>query len=439
MLTVLDTAASETAHLQDIYTFAAYSHAAYCPHNWDGLLGNPVCQATATPHQQGGGEDTDIGVNNTTSSSSANPRLDMTLMRTGCSIYGASQTIAELTEAHDIAGNVVVNHPQRLLVVAFRGTSRAWEWMRDLQAGQEDVSSSLSSGLMMGDRRCEGCRVHRGFLAAFRNVRPLLNETLETCLRDWPTYRVVVTGHSYGGAVATLAGAYLRSVAGVEADVFTYGAPRAGNAVFAESMSAGMGSRRGSGSGGGSGSGSHRLRKGTKTRGAENGGEQAGGPVTVRVTNRQDIVTAQPPMYMWLPSGPVEYAHTTPEYWFEHGFGLLSSSAPSPPPSSSSPSSGSAAAAVARGGDGGRLLLNGLRVCRGVQHVGCSAQFYFLNLLNILQRIADHGGYHALSAPCPADEGGKRRRVEDVLPTPREVKMWQWGDKGKGSRVMRGQ
>lgn len=116
----------------------------------------------------------------------------------------------------------------------------------------------------------------------------------------------------------------------------------------------------------------------------------------MRVTNRQDIVTAQPPMYMWLPSGPVEYAHTTPEYWFEHGFGLLSSSAPSPPPSSSSPSSGSAAAAVARGGDGGRLLLNGLRVCRGVQHVGCSAQFYFLNLLNILQRIADHGGYHEL-------------------------------------------
>ncbi|UNI23883.1 hypothetical protein JDV02_009675 [Purpureocillium takamizusanense] len=427
-----EVASLDFPYLQDIYTFAAYSHAAYCPHNWDGLLGNPVCQAASAittasqlhegRHHDDSSSNSSNDSNSTTASANhpgtgARASPEARLLRTGCAIYGSSQTIAELTEEHDIAGNVVVNHAQRLLVVTFRGTSRAWEWMRDLQAAQDNAP----------ELRCGGdCRVHSGFRAAFLNVRGPLNETLEACLREHPAYRVVVTGHSYGGAVATLVGAYLRFVAGVEADIFTYGAPRVGNVVFAERVSSGMtsGAREGPSS---TRSRMRKMKGRQDSMDQENEKAKGCGPITARVTNRQDIVTAQPPMYMWLPFGPVEYAHTTPEYWFERGFGELSSSS-------------SSAATV---GDDGpeerrqqkqkqqrrRLPLDGLRVCRGVQHVGCSAQFSFLNLLTLAQRIADHGGYHVLSAPCPADKGRRDRLIEDVLPTVKEVMRWQWGNK----------
>ncbi|KAJ6445392.1 DNA-directed RNA polymerases I, II, and III subunit RPABC4 [Purpureocillium lavendulum] len=330
--------------LQDIYTFAAYSHAAYCPDNWDGLLGNPVChadQATSSPDE-----------NN--------------LARSGCAIYRGSETVAEITEEHDIAGNVVVNDEKRLIVVSFRGTSRAWEWMRDVQATQVQAYDL-----------CSECWLHSGFNAAFRGVEPLVTGNVTACLRDKPGYRVVVTGHSYGGAVATITGAWLRFRHGIDADIFTYGAPRAGNSVFAELVS----------------------RTAASTAARRAAGRAL---VTARVTNRMDIVTVQPPM-VW------DYAHTTPEYWFSSGFGD----------------------ALAPG-------QQNLRKCEGVLHVGCSAAFSFWEMLGRLaERIKDHGGYHVLSAPCPAAEDGRegrKRRIEDILPPLKEVKKWHWGPKAEGRR-----
>lgn len=46
-----------------------------------------------------------------------------------------------------------------------------------------------------------------------------------------PSYSVVVTGHSLGGAVATIAGAYIRA-AGIPCDIYSYGSPRVGNSKF---------------------------------------------------------------------------------------------------------------------------------------------------------------------------------------------------------------
>lgn len=93
-----------------------------------------------------------------------------------------------------------------------------------------------------------------------------------------PTYKVVVTGHSLGGAIATLAGAYLRKL-GVAVDIYTFGSPRVGDTAFANFVSS-----------------------------QKNG-------FTARITQKLDPVTAVP----GLVAG---FAHTTPEFWFETGLAL---------------------------------------------------------------------------------------------------------------------
>ena len=89
-----------------------------------------------------------------------------------------------------------------------------------------------------------------------------------------PTFKVVVTGHSLGGAVATLATAYIRK-AGYAADLYTYGSPRVGNDAFVAFV--------------------------TDQPGAE-----------YRVTHTDDPVPRLPPIAL-------NYRHTSPEYWIDEG------------------------------------------------------------------------------------------------------------------------
>lgn len=93
-----------------------------------------------------------------------------------------------------------------------------------------------------------------------------------------PSFGVVVTGHSLGGAVATIAAAYLRqqpASAPTTVDLITYGSPRVGNNAFAGFV--------------------------TAQPGAE-----------FRVTHLDDPVPKLPPIEFG-------YRHTSPEYWLSTG------------------------------------------------------------------------------------------------------------------------
>jgi hypothetical protein len=83
-------------------------------------------------------------------------------------------------------------------------------------------------------------------------------------------YRIVATGHSLGGAVATLGAAQLRND-GHQVDIYTFGAPRVGNDVVSDYISA-----------------------------------QAG--PEFRITHLDDPVSRLPPITFG-------YRHTSPEYW----------------------------------------------------------------------------------------------------------------------------
>ncbi len=98
-------------------------------------------------------------------------------------------------------------------VLVFRGTTgRLSNWLSNLD--------------MLAGKWPAGGNVHRGF----RNILMALWDTIATALEpiDKPLY---YTGHSLGGALATLA-ASLRSPGAV----YTFGAPRIGDAEFAQTL-----------------------------------------------------------------------------------------------------------------------------------------------------------------------------------------------------------
>lgn len=92
---------------------------------------------------------------------------------------------------------------------------------------------------------------------------------------QYPTFKVVATGHSLGGALASLAAGYLRAQ-GITIDLYTYGAPKVGLQGFADYI--------------------------TSTSKGQN----------FRVTHKNDPVPKLPPALLG-------YRHPSPEYYITSG------------------------------------------------------------------------------------------------------------------------
>ncbi|KAB5547318.1 Alpha/Beta hydrolase protein [Coniochaeta sp. 2T2.1] len=161
----------------------------------------------------------------------------------------------------DIQGLIAVDPTSKLIVVTFRGSSSVRNWISNI------VFAFSSCSLV------SGCQVHTGFNAAWAEVSSSVKSGVTAALKANPGFAVVATGHSLGGAVATLAAAALRSSASV--DLYTYGSPRVGNDAFANFVSSQPG-------------------------------------LETRVTHLDDPVPRLPPLLFG-------YRHTSPEYWLYTG------------------------------------------------------------------------------------------------------------------------
>ena len=140
----------------------------------------------------------------------------------------------------DSCGYVAVDHGQRRLVVAFRGTYSLVNTIADLTTmpqeyqpypgdPDEDSRAKVDRDSLSA---CVNCTVHAGFYQAWRNTKREILDILLSQVSMHPKYRLDLIGHSLGGAVAALAGLELASY-GLDPIVTTYGEPRVGNAAFA--------------------------------------------------------------------------------------------------------------------------------------------------------------------------------------------------------------
>lgn len=76
--------------------------------------------------------------------------------------------------------------------------------------------------------------IHSGFQSAYQAVQSNILSTVKSQLASNPSYRVVITGHSLGGALASLSAISLKSgLPNTNLKLYTYGQPRVGNAPFA--------------------------------------------------------------------------------------------------------------------------------------------------------------------------------------------------------------
>ncbi|KAG8424634.1 hypothetical protein J3458_001407 [Metarhizium acridum] len=207
-----------------------------------------------------------------------------------CGDLADAVTVHQFHATNSISGNVAVSNKTQSIVVSFRGTASVKDILTDLRVKFKDpkkhlermtaVSQAIGAvppAASPGDTDpvlplCNKCRVHAGFWDAFRGVKDVLNKVVKEQRKQHPGYQVVITGHSLGGAVASIAAGYFRK-SGIHVDAYTYGSPRIGDPAFA-----------------------------TFTSSQKNG-------LTTRVTNGRDPVT----VVVGIGYG---YAHTTPEYWF---------------------------------------------------------------------------------------------------------------------------
>lgn len=103
----------------------------------------------------------------------------------------------------DVTGFVAADEANHFIVVSFRGSDSIDNWIADFTPEFFDVHDEL---------QCDGCQAHLGFWASWVTARNQILDTLDKTIDTYPypKYKIVVTGHSYGGAVATLAAAQLR-------------------------------------------------------------------------------------------------------------------------------------------------------------------------------------------------------------------------------------
>lgn len=116
---------------------------------------------------------------------------------------------------------------QGIVVLSFRGSDDFFDYLID------DASIRRQQYLGCGEVPSSTCYLHAGFYSAYTRLlaylMPALHREIPAAQRA--TTPVVVTGHSLGGALATIA-AYELSLAGyLVRGVFTFGSPQVGNLV----------------------------------------------------------------------------------------------------------------------------------------------------------------------------------------------------------------
>lgn len=124
--------------------------------------------------------------------------------------------VANLTSATEVALGTRVCNDRRYCTVAFRGTESLADWTHNMMCW------------LVGLGDAEG-RVHAGFYRRWDSV----SRKVMRMLASMRPKRILIAGHSLGGAVATIAARQIaKSAPAAEVTVVTFGAPVCGDAVF---------------------------------------------------------------------------------------------------------------------------------------------------------------------------------------------------------------
>nr|AAZ66864.1 lipase lipRs [Rhizopus stolonifer] len=125
----------------------------------------------------------------------------------------------------DTNGYVLRSDKQKTIYLVFRGTN-------SFRSAITDIVFNFSNY-----KPVSGAKVHTGFLSSYEQVVNDYFPVIQAQLTANPSYQVIVTGHSLGGAQALLAGMDLyqreKRLSPKNLSIFTIGGPRVENPTFA--------------------------------------------------------------------------------------------------------------------------------------------------------------------------------------------------------------
>lgn len=119
-----------------------------------------------------------------------------------------------------MTGFIALDHTRKLIVIAFRGTESIRNYLVDFEIWLKKI------------HLCKGCKAHAGYWLTWKTSRHEVLSALRNATALQPDYKLIVTGHSLGGALATLCAADLRH-RGHELSLYSYGSPRTCNTALA--------------------------------------------------------------------------------------------------------------------------------------------------------------------------------------------------------------
>jgi len=122
------------------------------------------------------------------------------------------------------------------IIVSYRGTVAVSlkNWIEDIKFWKADTEFD----------NMPNARVAKGFFESWRALSAQVNDAVNNGLKAYPGARVVTTGHSLGGAMATLNALDFRVLRNVTSDVYTFGSPRVGNQGFFNQFASRMSSQQ---------------------------------------------------------------------------------------------------------------------------------------------------------------------------------------------------